>query len=130
MIIDQRGRQSVQLKEIRTGRILPLRYFSRHQPHSSPSLSWNGRYLAVITQRGNRRLAIIEDRLNGRIHHFPIPGERDPIRLSLSPYAAFLALQVAYKGKWQVEVFDLSKTLEPDLPAGFPLATPSLQDAK
>ena len=74
VIVDQRGRPTVQLRDLRDGKILPLRHFSRHQPHSSPSLSWNGRYLAVITQKGNRRLTIIEDPLTGRIHPLPLQG--------------------------------------------------------
>ena len=44
---------------------------NRRQPHSSPSLSWNGRYLALITQRRQRRLAVIADRLTGRLHPLP-----------------------------------------------------------
>jgi len=95
-----------------------LRHLSRNQPHSSPSLSWNGRYIAVIAQRGNRRLAIIEDRLTGRSHKLPIPGERTPVRLSLAPDGSQLALQVAEKGKWRVELFDLRDKIEPDQPSG------------
>ncbi|HJM80077.1 MAG TPA: hypothetical protein QF818_00105, partial [Prochlorococcaceae cyanobacterium Fu_MAG_72] len=114
VIVDQRGRPTVQLRDLQNGKILPLRHFSRHQPHSSPSLSWNGRYLAAITQRGDRRLTIIEDRLTGRVHPLPLPGGRAPVRLSLSPDARQLALQVAYQGHWRIEVFDLSQILEPD----------------
>ena len=53
VIVDQRGRPTVQLRNLRGGDRLPLRHLNRQQPHSSPSLSWNGRYLAVIIQRGN-----------------------------------------------------------------------------
>ena len=114
VIVDQRGRPTVQLRDLQNGKILPLRHFSRHRPHSSPSLSWNGRYLAAITQRGDRRLTIIEDRLTGRVHPLPLPGGRAPVRLSLAPDARQLALQVAYQGHWRIEVFDLSQILEPD----------------
>ena len=69
LIIDQNGRPTVQLRELRSGKIIPLRSLSRHQPHSSPSLSWNGRYLAVITQRNNLRLAIILDRITQKIRN-------------------------------------------------------------
>ena len=117
-IVEYNGRPSVQLRDLRNGRILPLRHLSRNQPHSSPSLSWNGRYLAVIAQRGNRRLAIIEDRLTGRSHQLPIPGERIPVRLSLAPDGSQLALQVAEKGKWRVELFDLRDKIEADQPIG------------
>ena len=117
-IVDYNGKPSVQLRDLRSGNSLPLRHLSRNQPHSSPSLSWNARYVAVIAQRGNRRLAIIEDRLTGRSHQLPIPGERTPVRLSLAPDGRQLALQVAERGKWRIELFDLSKTIEPDQPSG------------
>ena len=116
IIIDKKGRPTVQLREISNGEILSLRHLSRFQPHSSPSLSWNGRYLAVIAQKGARRIVIIEDRLTGRRHNLPLPGERIPIRLSLSPDGTKLALQIAQEGKWSVELFDLTKRIEPDRP--------------
>ena len=123
LIVDFNGRSSLQLRDLRNGKILPLRHFSRNQPHSSPSLSWNARYVAGIAQRGTRRLAILEDRLTGRIHYFPIPGERIPIRLSLAPDGSQLAIQVAEKGKWRIELFDLSQKIEPDKPIGKGFAT-------
>ena len=125
LIVDYKGRPSLQLRDLRNGKILPLRHLSRNQPHSSPSLSWNGRYVAVIAQRGKRRLAIIEDRLTGRSHHFAIPGERIPVRLSLAPDASQLALQVAEKGKWRIQIFDLSQKIEPDQPSGINLSNNS-----
>ena len=118
LIVDYEGRPSLQLRDLRNGNILPLRHLSRNQPHSSPALSWNGRYVAVIGQRGTRRLVIIEDRLTGRVHHLPIQGERLPVRLSLSPDASQLAIQVADKGKWRIQLFDLSQKIEPDKPIG------------
>ena len=118
VITELRGRPTVQLRDLSTGSILALPQLKRHQPHSSPSLSWNGRYLALISQRGQRRLAVIADRVTGRIHQLPLPGGRDPIRLSLSPDASQLALQVASQGQWRVELLDLSDLLEADRPAG------------
>jgi Tol biopolymer transport system component len=117
-VTERRGRPTVQLRDLRSGAALPLRHLSRHQPHSSPSLSWNGRYLAVITQRGQRRLALIEDRLTGRAHPIRLPGDREPVRLSLSPDARTLALQVAVQGRWRLELIDLGAILEPDRSAG------------
>ena len=114
-IINQLGRPTVQLQNLQTGKLLPIRHFTRHHPHSSPSLSWSGRYLAVIMQRGNRRLIAIEDRITGRLYSFPLMGERNPIRATLSPDAQKIAIQVAHQGKWKVELFDLSQFLEPDL---------------
>ena len=58
--------------------IQALPQLKRHQPHSSPSLSWNGRYIALITQHGRRRMAVIADRLNGRLH--PTSSLADGIR--------------------------------------------------
>ena len=124
LIVDQNGRPTVQLRDLRNGNILPLRHFRRNQPHASPSLSWNGRYIAVIAQRGNRRIAIIEDRLMGEKHTIPIPGERIPIRLSLSPDGGKLALQIADKGQWRIELFDLTPRLELDQPTGSSGSTP------
>ncbi len=114
LIIDQLGRPTLQLRDLKSGQIIPLRHFSRNQPHSSPSLSWSGRYLAAIIQRGNRRLVTIEDRLTGKLHTFPLIGERNPIRVRLSPDAQTLAIQLAHQGKWKVEIFDLTKMLESD----------------
>lgn len=114
LIVDYKGRSTIQLRDLRTGNIVPLRHLSRNQPHSSPSISWNARYVAVIAQRGNRRLAIIEDRLTGRHHQIPLPGERTPVRISLAPDGRRLAVQVADKGKWRIELFDLTQKIEPD----------------
>ncbi len=123
VLVEQRGRPTVQLRDLRTGQPLPTRHLNRHQPHSSPSLSWNGRYLAVITQRGNRRMAVIEDRLTGSAHPLRSPGNHDPVRLSLSPDAQRLALQVSDRGRWRVELLDLSGVLEADRPGGLRLSS-------
>ena len=124
VISDRQGRPSVQLRELDGGRILALPQLNRHQPHSSPSLSWNGRYLALITQRRQRRLAVVADRLTGRLHPLPLPGGRDPVRLSLAPNGQQLALQVAERGQWRIELLDLSPLLEPDRPGGERRSTP------
>ncbi|MFN5696200.1 MAG: Tol biopolymer transporter periplasmic protein, partial [Cyanobacteriota bacterium] len=87
------------LQEQPSGRILPLRHLQRHQPHRSPSLSWNGRYLAVIVQQGGRRQALIEDRANGMLHRLPLPGDLEPQRLSLAPDAHRIAIEVLRQGK-------------------------------
>ena len=129
LIVDYNGRPSVQLRDLRNGKLLPLRHLSRNQPHSSPSLSWNARYIAVIAQRGTRRLVIIEDRLTGRSHQLPIPGQRIPVRLSLAPDGSQLALQVADKGKWRIEIFDLRQKLELDKPSGVLLSPNSINDS-
>ena len=124
VIVDQQGRPTVQLRDLRNGNLLPLRHLNRQQPHSSPSLSWNARYLALITQHGNRRMAMIEDRLSGRAHPLRLPGNRDPVRVSLAPDAQQLAIQVAERGRWRVEMIDLSDMLEPDRPGGLRVTTP------
>ncbi|MCX5932326.1 MAG: Tol biopolymer transporter periplasmic protein [Cyanobacteria bacterium] len=124
-VIERQGRSTVLLQERSSGRVLPLRHLSRWQPHSSPSLSWRGRYLAVIVQRGDRRLAVIEDRLTNRLLPLPLPGGREPVRLSLAPDGQRLALQLVAAGRWRVEVFDLAGVLELDPPAGDLLRTPA-----
>ena len=129
VISDLRGRQTVQLRNVSNGSIQALPQLKSHQPHSSPSLSWNGRYLALITQQGRRRMAVIADRLNGRLHPIQLPGGRDPIQVSLSPDAQTMALQVTDQGLWRVEMFDLSEMLEIDRPAGQAFSTPPLSPA-
>ena len=125
VIVDQRGRPTVQLKDLRGGGRLQLRHLNGQQPHSSPSLSWNGRYLAVIIQRGNRRLVLIEDRVNGRAHPLRLPSGRYPVRLSLAPDGRQLAVQTAERGRWQVELLDLSGLLEPDRGGGLRRSNPA-----
>ena len=125
VIVDQRGRPTVQLKNLRGGGRLQLRHLNGQQPHSSPSLSWNGRYLAVIIQRSNRRLVLIEDRLSGRAHPLRLPSGRTPVRLSLSPDGRQLAVQTADRGRWQVELLDLSGLLEPDRRGGLRRSNPA-----
>ena len=127
VIIDQLGRPTVQLQDLKNGNILPLRHLSRHQPHSSPSLSWNARYLAVIIQRGNRRIAVIEDRLKGKLHSLNLPREKVPVSINLSPDARQIAIQVAEQGKWRIELFNLKGKIEPDEQSGLSLRTPLTQ---
>lgn len=117
-LLEQNGRTTVVLQERQSGRLLPLAHLQRNQPHRSPSLSWNGRYLALITQQGERRLAVIEDRSTGRLHPLPLPSGQDVQRLSLSPDATRVAIEVTSGGLNRVLVFDLRQNLEPDLPPG------------
>ena len=98
--------------------MLPLRHFQGHEPHGSPSLSWNGRYVAAVLQQGPQRVAVIEDRANGNLLRLPVPGGVMPLRLSLSPDGRRLALQILEAGQSRVQLFDLSGQLEPDLPGG------------
>ncbi len=110
------------LQERSSGKVLPLRHLRRQQPHSSPSLSWNGRYLALLVQQGPRRQAVIEDRANGQLHPLLLPVGREPQQLSLAPDARRVALAVLDNGQSRVEVFDLSGLLEPDLAPGQPVS--------
>jgi hypothetical protein len=119
-VIKRNGRDTVMLQEMASGRPLPLRHLRRLQPHSSPSLSWNGRYLAVLVQNGPRRLAVIEDRATGRLHPLPMPGGIEPRRLSLAPDGRRIALELVRQGRTQVRILDLSTLLEADPPAGGP----------
>jgi hypothetical protein len=117
-VVNRGGRATLLLQEQPSGRVVPLRHLQRHQPHRSPSLSWNGRYVAVLVQEGPRRLAVIEDRATGRLHRLPLPGDQQPERLSLSPDARRLALELLRGGLPRVQVFALANLLEPDMPGG------------
>ncbi len=118
LIVDKNGRASIQLRDLQNSRLLPIRYLSRYQPHSSPSLSWNGRYVAVIGYKGTRRIVIIEDLISGKVHFLRTARQLSPVRLSMSPDASKLALQFIDKGKWRIQLFDLSKIIELDIPQG------------
>ena len=59
-----------------------------------------------------------KNRLTGRNHQIPLPGERIPVRISLAPDGRRLAVQVVDKGKWRIELFDLTEKIEPDKPSG------------
>ncbi|WP_261348881.1 Tol biopolymer transporter periplasmic protein [Cyanobium sp. Morenito 9A2] len=124
-VVERGGRRTVLLQERQSGRLLSLRHLGGQQPHSSPSLSWNGRYLAVVVQQGTRRLALIEDRATGARHPLYLPGDLEPERLSLAPDGRRIALELLDQGRSQVEVFDLSALLEPDLAPGQALGGPS-----
>jgi hypothetical protein len=106
-VVERGGRDTLLLQEQPSGRELPLRHLRRFQPHRSPSLSWNGRYVAVLIQQGN-----------GNLLRFPLPGDQEVERLSLAPSGRRLALEVVHNGINRVQVFDLANQLEPDLPAG------------
>ena len=116
------GRDTLLLQEQPSGTILPLRHLQRLQPHRSPSLSWNGRYVAVLVQRGSERLPVIEDRASGRLHRLPLPGDLVPESLSLAPDGRRIAIALEGDGRARVQVFDLSALLEPDLPGGLPVS--------
>lgn len=117
-LVERGGRTTVLLQDRRSGRVLPLRHLQRHQPHSSPSLSWSGRYLALLMQQGSRRQAVIEDRATGRLHPLQLPPDREPKRLSLAPNAGAIALELVVNGQERIELFDLSSQLEPDRAGG------------
>ena len=108
------GRSTVVLQDRRSGQVLPLPLLRGQQPHSSPSLSWNGRYLALLVWRGGQRQVVINDRATNRLLPLPLRGDRDPQRLSLAPDGRHLAVQLVDGGQSRVEVFDLGEWLEPD----------------
>ena len=111
-------RESLWIQAQPSGQELPLRHLRRFQPHRSPALSWNARYVAVLIQQGSRRLAVIEDRASGSLLRLPMPADLQVERLSLAPSGRRLALEVVHHGVTRVQVFDLSNLLEPDLPPG------------
>lgn len=117
-LVERGNGVTVVLQEQPSGRWLPLQHLRGHQPHSSPSLSWNGRYLAVLVRQGSGRVAVIEDRASGRLHRLQLAGIREPERLSLAADGRRLAVEQLDGGRPQLRLFDLSGLLEPDLPAG------------
>jgi hypothetical protein len=104
---------------------VPLPNLRGLTPHRSPSLSWNGRYVALVVQQGPRRQAVVEDRASGRLHRIQLPIGLEPERLSLAPDGRRLAVATVVQGRPQVQLFDLSGVLEPDLPPAQPLRGPS-----
>jgi hypothetical protein len=118
---ERQGRPSLLLQRLPDGQLLPLPQLRGHEPHSSPALSWNGRYVAALVQRGDQRLAVIVDRVTGRLHQLPLPGNPVLLHLSLAPNGQRLAIQMLQNGAQRVQLFDLSSLLEADPPAGQPL---------
>lgn len=117
-MVERDGRSSLELQDLAGARPLPLRHFRGQTPHRSPSLSWNGRYLAAIVQRGDRPLAVIEDRATGALHRLPLPGGAQLQGLSLAPDGQRLVLAVLEGGRQRLRLLDLSGLLEADRPPG------------
>lgn len=119
------GSPTVLLQEQPSGRRVPLPNLRGLTPHRSPSLSWNGRYLALVVQQGPRRQVVVEDRASGRLHRIQLPIGLEPERLSLAPDGRRLAVATVMQGRPQVQLFDLSGVLEPDLPPAEVLRGPA-----
>jgi Tol biopolymer transport system component len=110
------GSPTLLLQEQPSGRRVPLPNLRGLTPHRSPSLSWNGRYVALVVQQGPRRQVVVEDRASGRLHRLQLPVGLEPERLSLAPDGRRLAVSTVVQGRPQVQLFELSSVLEPDLP--------------
>jgi hypothetical protein len=108
-----------------SGAEVPLPSLRRFEPHESPSLSWNGRYLALLVWRGGRRQVVINDRATNRLLPLPLRGDREAQRLSLAPDGRHLAVELVEGGQTRVEVFGLGEWLEPDPVPGSLLQGPS-----
>ena len=117
-VMPRGGRATLVLQEQPSGRLLPIGPLNRWTPHRSPSLSLNGRYLALLVHQGERSLPVIWDRASGQLHRLPLPPGQEAQRLSLSPEARSLAIEVWRDGRSSVRLFDLRGLLEPDLPGG------------
>ena len=78
----------------------------------------DGRYLALLIQRGARREAVIEDRASGALQPLFLPGNAEPRRLSLAPDARQVAVELTSQGSTRLQLYDLSGLLEPDLAPG------------
>ena len=120
MVAERSGRRVVRLVERNRGQELPLKGLQWGMPHRSPSLSWNGRYLALILQRGERGEIVVLDRALGLLRPLPLPGDRLPQALSMSPDGKRLAVQLLHRGQQDVELFQLPAH-EADLAPGTPL---------
>lgn len=117
-LMSRAGRQTVVLQEQPSGRLLPMGPLNRWTPHRSPAVSRNGRYLALLVRQGERSLPVIWDRASGQVHRLPLPPGQEAERLSLSPEARTLAIEVWRDGRSSLRLFDLGALLEPDLPGG------------
>lgn len=114
-ISERNGNASVEVRNTKNGSIIPLRYFSGNRPHSSPSLSWSGRYLALIVNNHNKKLIAISDRRKGKLYYLPLYGNKVPKNVEISPDARQIAIEFSEPGQPpQVEVFDLTKIIEPE----------------
>ena len=117
-VVSNNGRRELLLQEQPSGRRLPVGPLSRWTPHQSPSLSRNGRYLAMLVRQGDRSLPVLWDRASGTLHRLPLPMGQQARRIHLSPDARTLAIEVDRDGRDELRLFDLRGMLEPDLPSG------------
>ena len=69
-------------------------------------------------QQGGQAVAVLEDRLSGKLLRLPSPAGSKVERLSLAPDGQTMALQLVQDGQQRVQVFDLAGLLEPDRPGG------------
>lgn len=81
--------------------------------------------MALVVQQGPRRQAVVDDRASGRLHRIQLPMGLEPERLSLAPDGRRLAIATVVQGRPQVQLFDLSGVLEPDLPPAQALRGPA-----
>jgi hypothetical protein len=81
--------------------------------------------VALVVQQGPRRLVVVEDRASGRLHRLQLPVGLEPDRLSLAPDGRRVAVTTVVQGRPQVQLFDLSGVLEPDLPPAQALRGPA-----
>ena len=122
-VVERHGRQSLMMQAQPSGQEVPLPSLRRFEPHDSPSLSWNGRYLALVSKQGGRSRVVIVDRASGRLLQLQLPGDLQPEQLSLAPDGRRLALAGTASGRRLVQLFDLAKMIEPDLPRGLAIGT-------
>ena len=120
-IQEKNGRPTIRLENVLTGKPVYLRHIIKNHPHSSPSLSWNARYIAVIAQSTRKPIVMIEDLRKRRLYKLILPGEYLPISLSISPDASKIAVQFIKQGKSQIQIFSLRKILEEDIVNKFKL---------
>lgn len=120
-VISRNGRRELLLQEQPSGRRLNLGPLARWTPHDSPSLSRNGRYLALLLRQGERSLPAIWDRASGQLHRLPLTMGVEARRVHFAPDARTLVIDVDRDGRSELRLFDLRGMLEPDLPGGLRL---------
>lgn len=117
-LLPRSGRPTLLLQELPSGRSLPIGPLARWTSHRSPSVSRNGRYVALLVLQGDRSLPLIWDRVGNRLHHLPLPPDLQVQRLQLAPDGRRVVIELWQDGRSALRLFDLTGLLEPDLPGG------------
>jgi len=111
---ENNGQRKLWLEEVSTSRNLAIRHLLRYKPYASPSLSWSGRYIAIICEFQGRKIVLIEDRIAGKFYKIPTPIHLKMETISLSPDGSKLVISHKKNNRIYLKFIDLSKTLASD----------------